>query len=203
MSDISNLRDTIVPKSDQLNAEQLLGGSLTITVEAVERGTDEQPIVIHYEGDGGRPYKPCKSMRKVLIFAWGEDGREWVGRSMTLFNDPSVRFGGMAVGGIRVSHMTDIDRDISLSLTATKGKKTPFMIQRMPLPVKPADQARAVLVEAAKEGTAALVAAWKALTAPARKALGSCPDDLKQAAAAVDAARAPAEPEAEPKESAQ
>lgn len=203
MSDISNLRDTIVPKSDQLNAEQLLAGPMTITVTDVERGSDEQPIIIHYEGDGGRPYKPCKSMRKVLIFAWGEDGREWVGRSMVVFNDPAVRFGGMAVGGIRVSHLTDIDRDISLSLTATKGKKTPFLIQRMQRPVNPADKARAVLIEAAQEGTAALVAAWKSLPAPVRKLLGSCPDDLKQAAASADAARAPAEPEAEQKDPAQ
>jgi len=37
MSDISNLSDTIVPKSDQLNADQLLGGSMTITVTDVRR----------------------------------------------------------------------------------------------------------------------------------------------------------------------
>src|SRR5690606_17639307 len=75
---VSDLRDTIVPKSDQLNAEQLLGGPITITVTDVKRGGgEEQPVVIHYEGEGGRPYKPCKSMRKVLVFAWGSDGREW------------------------------------------------------------------------------------------------------------------------------
>lgn len=129
MSDVSDLRYTIVPKSDQLNAEQLMAGDMTITVTDVRIGSDDQPVVIHYEGEDGRPFKPCKTCRKVLIFAWGEDGRKWVGKSMTLFNDPSVKFGGMSVGGIRISHLSDIQRELVVSLTATKGKKTPHTIK--------------------------------------------------------------------------
>ena len=123
MSDITDLRGTIVPKSDQLNAEQLLGGDMTITVTDVRMGSEDQPVILHYENDQGRPFKPCKTMRKLLIFAWGEDGRNWIGKSMTLYNDHEVRFGGMTVGGIRISHLSDIEREISVSLTATKGKK--------------------------------------------------------------------------------
>ena len=107
MSNVASLKDTIVPKSDQLNAEQLLSGSMTITVTEVKRGSsDEQPVILHYQGDNGRPYKPCKTMRKVLIFAWGDDGREWVGKTMTLYCDPEVKFGGVKVGGIRISHLS-------------------------------------------------------------------------------------------------
>lgn len=123
MSDVTDLRGTIVPKSDQLNAEQLLAGDMTITVTDVRMGSEDQPVILHYENDMGRPYKPCKTMRKLLIFAWGEDGRRWIGKSMTLYNDQQVRFGGMTVGGIRISHLSHIDREISVSLTATKGKK--------------------------------------------------------------------------------
>lgn len=123
MSDITDLRGTIVPKSDQLNAEQLLGGDMTVTVTDVRMGSEEQPVILHYENDQGRPFKPCKTMRKLLIFAWGEDGRNWVGKSMTLYNDQQVRYGGMTVGGIRISHLSHIEREISVSLTATKGKK--------------------------------------------------------------------------------
>jgi len=130
--DISNLRVTIIPKSDQLNAEQLLAGPITITVTDVRvGGGEDQPVSIHYENDAGRPYKPCKTMRKVLILGWGEDGRKWPGKSMTLYNDPSVRFGGMDVGGIRISHMTDIEKDMAVSLTATKGKKALYTIKKM------------------------------------------------------------------------
>lgn len=129
---IEDLRPTIVPKSDQLNAEQLLGGSMTVTVTDVKVSeSGEQPVVVHYEGENGRPFKPCKTMRKVLIHAWGADGRNWIGRAMTLYNDPSVKFGGDDVGGIRISHMTDIERDVKVSLTSTRGKKAKYEIKRM------------------------------------------------------------------------
>lgn len=129
---VEDLRPTIVPKSDQLNAEQLLGGSMTVTVTNVTvSDSGEQPVVVHYEGEGGRPFKPCKTMRKVLIHAWGADGRKWIGRSMTLYNDPSVKFGGDDVGGIRISHMTDIERDVKVSLTSTRGKKAKYEIKRL------------------------------------------------------------------------
>lgn len=131
-STVEDLRPTIIPKSDQLNSEQLLGGPMTVTVTEVRLGSsEEQPVVVHYEGENGRPFKPCKTMRKVLIHAWGADGREWVGRSMTLYNDPSVKFGGEDVGGIRISHMTDIERDIKVSLTSTRGKKAKYEIRRL------------------------------------------------------------------------
>ena len=129
---VEDLRATIVPKSDQLNSEQLLGGPLTITVSDVRlSGGADQPVVIHYAGENGRPYKPCLTMRKVLIHAWGPDGRQWPGRSMTLYNDPSVKWGGEEVGGIRISHMTDIERDIRVSLTTTRGKKAKYEIKKL------------------------------------------------------------------------
>jgi hypothetical protein len=139
MSDISNLRDTIIAKSDQLNADDIVGGTITVTVTAVKRGdSNEQPVVIHYQGDNGRPYKPCKTMRRVLIAGWGENGAAWIGRSMTLFNEPSVKFGGVAVGGIRISHMTDIGNGLLLTPNASKGKKQSISIK--PLVMQAAKQ---------------------------------------------------------------
>lgn len=129
MTDISNLRSTVEPKSDQLNADDLIGTTKTITVTGVKAGSPDQPVTIEYEGDNGRPYKPCKSMRRVLIHAWGDDGRKWVGQSMTLYCDPEVKFGGVKVGGIRISHMTGLDRKLDLSLTVTKAKRAPYTVQ--------------------------------------------------------------------------
>ncbi len=138
MFDLHDLRPTIIPKSDQLNAEQLLGGAITVTVTNVAvSDSAEQPVTISYSNDDGRPYKPCKTMRKVLILAWGQDGSAWVGKSMTLYNDPAVKFGGAAVGGIRISHLSGIDRDIAVSLTATKGKKTLHTIKALRTPAPP------------------------------------------------------------------
>ena len=133
--DVSNLRPTIIPKSDQLNADQLVGGPLTIVVTEVRvSSSDDQPVIIHYEGDNGRPFKPCKTMRKLLIFAWGEDGRLWSGRAMRLYHDASVRFGKDEVGGIRISHMTDIEKEIRVNLAATKGKKSLYSIEPLVVP---------------------------------------------------------------------
>lgn len=136
--DVKDLRPTIIPKADQLNADQLLGGPMVVTVTDVRVvGGDDQPVSIHYRNDNGRPYKPCKTMRKVLIHAWGPDGSQWVGRSMELFNDPAVRWGGEEVGGIRIARLTDIPKNIRVALTATKGKKTLHDIGVLKPPAKP------------------------------------------------------------------
>lgn len=136
-----SLRDTIDPKSDQLNADDLIGTTKTIKVTGVSRGSgSDQPIVVNYEGDNGRPFKPCKSMRRVLIFAWGEYGQDWIGKSMTLYADPEVKFGGVKVGGIRISHLSHIQSAISMSLTATRGKRSPYNVDM--LTVKVYDQAK-------------------------------------------------------------
>ena len=62
-----DLSQTIIPKSDQLNADDLIAGPRTIRITAVSTGNAEQPVVINYEGDNGRPYKPSKSMRRILV----------------------------------------------------------------------------------------------------------------------------------------
>lgn len=135
MTDATNLRDTIAPKSDRVNADDFLAGPETVTITAVKRGDADTPVAIHIEGR--KPYYPCKSMRRVLIAAWGEYGSQWVGKRVTLFCDPEVVYGGVKVGGIRISHMSDIEADLALSLTATRGKRKPFTVKRI-APVAPA-----------------------------------------------------------------
>lgn len=129
MSDVSSLRDTIIPKSDRINADTLMAGPETVVISGVGRGDSETPVRVDLEGR--LPWFPCKSMRRVLIAAWGDDGRTWAGRSLTLYTDPEVKFGGVKVGGIRISHMSDIDRDLAINLTATRGKRTPFTVRKL------------------------------------------------------------------------
>jgi hypothetical protein len=179
MRDVSDLRSTIIPKSDQLNAEQLLTGPMTITVTDVRIGAgDEQPVVVHYQGDDGRPFKPCKTMRKLLVFAWGEDGREWAGKSMTLYCDPKVKFGGEEVGGIRISHMSHIDRRVQVSLTATKGKKALYVVDRLepPAPKQRTERHESMVADlelvAKEQGEKAFKRAWNALTEEDREVIG-------------------------------
>jgi hypothetical protein len=125
-----NMRSVIEPRSDQLNADSLLAGQITITITEVSiRPGTEQPITINYDGDGGRPYKPCKSMARVLVTCWGPDASKYIGRSMTLYCDPKVTWGGLAVGGIRVSHLSHITAVQTMALTATKGNKKAFTVK--------------------------------------------------------------------------
>jgi hypothetical protein len=200
-SDVSNLKDTIIPKSDQLNADQLLGAPMTIEVTSVKRGsTDDQPISIGYVGDNGRPWKPCKSMRKVLIFAWGEDGSQWVGRMATLYNKGDVKFGGIAVGGIRISHLSHIPADIALSVNSTRGKKEPVMVKRLDAS-DPVQASRVKMDAAARGGMESLKQAWASLPADHKRAIGGadgCPASYKTIAQQADAKPEP-EPAPEPK----
>jgi len=121
---------TIAPKSDQLNADDLIAGPRTIRITSIHGSDDpDQPVAIHFEGDNKKPYKPCKSMRRVLVNAWGADGTAYVGRSLTLYRDEGVQFGGIKVGGIRISHMSHIEREVTMALTATRAKRTPYTVR--------------------------------------------------------------------------
>lgn len=125
-----DMTTTTEPRSDQLNSDSLIGGkTMTIKVTKVSLVIGEQPVIINYEGDDGKPYKPGKSMRRVLVHCWGADGNNFVGRSMTLYCDEKVTFGGMAVGGIRISHMSHIDKPITMALTTTRSKRAPFTVK--------------------------------------------------------------------------
>lgn len=120
----TDMRLVIVPKSDQQNADDFVGGPRTITITRVEiRPGTEQPTSIFFEGDNNKPWKPCKSMARVMVLAWGPDAKEYAGKSLTLYNDPSVKWGGLAVGGIRISHMSHIPEKREMALTATKGQR--------------------------------------------------------------------------------
>ncbi|ARW47836.1 hypothetical protein [Acetobacter pasteurianus] len=136
-----DLSKTIIAKSDQLNADDLLGGPITITIEDVKQGNADQPIAVLYKGCNGKPWYPCKSMRRVLVAIWGNDGKTYAGKSCTLYRDPEVKFGGIKVGGIRVSHMSNIDENVALGLQVTRGSKRLYTVKplRIEKPQPPAD----------------------------------------------------------------
>ena len=128
-----DITETITPRSDQLNAEDLLTGPRTVTVTEVRRGSAEQPVdIVTQEFGPGRPFKPSKTVRRILVSAWGAETTAYVGRRMTLYRDPAVRFGGQDVGGIRVSHLSHISKRISLALTVTRGKRATYVVDPLP-----------------------------------------------------------------------
>lgn len=175
---MSDMAAVIIPKSDQKNADDLLAGPITIKITDVSvRPGTEQPVSVFFEGDDGKPWKPCKSMARVLVTAWGPDSSKYVGRSLTLYCDPKVKWGGMEVGGIRISHMSDIESAITMALTVTRANKKPFTVK--PLEVAPVIDWTAQIKEAVS--VAALVAVWKQI--PAKdKPLYEAAKDARKAA---------------------
>ena len=131
-----DISDTIIPRSDQLNFDDVAVTPITATVTEVKRGNAEQPVEIHLAETPGRPFKPSKSMRRVLVAAWGKDAQQYVGRRLTLFGDPHVKWAGQEVGGIRISHLSHLSQPLRVALTVTRGKREPYTVQ--PLPDAPA-----------------------------------------------------------------
>lgn len=125
-----DLTESIAPKSDQLNADDLMAGPRTVTISEVNQGTVEQPVnVVLAEFGPGRPYKPSKSMRRVMVAAWGKEAALYAGRRMTLYRDPEVKFGGEKLGGIKISHLSHIEKAMNVDLTVAKGRRAPHRVQ--------------------------------------------------------------------------
>lgn len=129
-----DLSKTIIPKSDQLNADDLIAGSKIIKIRDIKGGNDEaQPVSIYFYGDNNKPFKPCKSMRRVLVQLWGADGLQYMGRRLTLFRDDTVKWAGVEIGGIRISHASHITESTRVLVTTAKNKRTPMTIEVLPI----------------------------------------------------------------------
>jgi hypothetical protein len=108
-------------------------------VRKVAGNDGDQPVSIYFEGDNNKPFKPCKTIRRVLLAVWGKFATDYVGRSMTIYRDDSVTFGGLNTGGIRISHMSHIDKETVVVVMKTKGKKAgitikPLVMEQAPTP---------------------------------------------------------------------
>lgn len=123
-----SIAHTLVTKSDQLNADDIVGGPITVQITGVTLiDSKEQPVIIAL-GGGHRPWKPCLTMRKLLAFAWGERFTPWIGRWVTLYRDPTATWANVEVGGIRVQAMSDIPKPFTVALNEKKGKKKPITV---------------------------------------------------------------------------
>ena len=126
-----DLTESIAPRSDQLDAVDLLSGPRTFTIEKVSANNPEQPFNFHL-AEFPRVWRPGKSMRRVIVAAWGPDASKYAGQRVTLYCDSSVQFGGEAVGGSRISHMSGIDKPLRVPLLVKRGKSSMFIVQPLP-----------------------------------------------------------------------
>lgn len=130
----------IEPKSDQLNADDLMTGPRTIKIRDVKVSPGkEQPVWIYYEGDNNKPWKPSKSGSRCLAMCWGADASRWIGLSCTIYRDPDILWGGAKVGGIMPSHVEGISGPQTVMLTKTRTSRKPTVIKPLEVtaPEKP------------------------------------------------------------------
>ena len=126
-----DIAKAIEPRSDQQNYDDYVAGPRTVTVTEVDRDK-EQRVSIHLAEYPGRPFKPSKTNLRLIAQAWGTEAAAWTGRRMTLAGDPTVKFGGQQVGGIRVVALSHIDKPFTAALTATRGKRATYKVDALP-----------------------------------------------------------------------
>ena len=133
------IRASIVPDSTQLNAEDCTAGPITVTIERVTQGpSPKQPVNVHLVGYD-RVFRPCKTSRRVMIAVWEtDDAAKWIGNRITLYTDPDVMYGGVKVGGLRISHASGITVPKTLILAYSRTKRQEITIQ--PLKTAPGVQ---------------------------------------------------------------
>jgi hypothetical protein len=90
---------------------------------------------------------------------------------MTLYLDPSVMFGGIAVGGIRISNLSHIDGPKTIALTASKTSRKPFTVKPLAAPTQ-IDTAPALAAIAQAETLDALGKVWAGLSGAVKNAAG-------------------------------
>lgn len=130
---MSTLSEALAPRSDQLNADDLIPGPrvLKITGGRVAKDGRQTRIILSFEGDQGKPFKPCKTMGRAMVILWkltDEGFEEQVkGKAIRIYRDAEVTFGDQGqVGGIRISHASHIEKVTAIKLTVSQGKKAVF-----------------------------------------------------------------------------
>lgn len=173
-----DISETLAPNSDQLDAVDLAGGPRTFTIAKVTKNSAEQPINVHLT-EFDRPWRPGKSMRRVLAACWGTDSSQWVGRRVELFCDPNVMFGREKVGGTRIKALSHLDKPKGVPLLVSRGKSATFTVQPLADEPEPAPQ-----VDVATETDVdKLRAAWKTADTDTRAAIKARVDELTQGGA--------------------
>lgn len=126
-----DLTASIEPRSDQINADELISGPVTYTIREVINGKAESPfdfMLVETE----RAYRPSKTMRRVIVNAWGPEASNYAGRRLTLYREPTIQFGGKTVGGIRISAMSHIEKRVEVLAQVTRGKREKFVVDPLP-----------------------------------------------------------------------
>ena len=147
----------IAPRSDQLNADDLIVAPATVTITAVRVGDNDCPWFIDLAEYPKKPYKPCVTMRRLMVDVMGDKPKRWAGQRMTLYRDPQVKYKGETVGGIRISHFSALSEPKTVRLTLRRGSKIEWVACPLETPpLTPEDQKYVAEAKAELKASASL-----------------------------------------------
>jgi len=166
-SEITDLAQLTVPDSEQLNADDLIGGARIFTISRISRGRPgkakgSQPMNIALVEFVRGPWRPCLTMRRVLMELWGPRPTEWAdGARVELYRDASVTFGDDLVGGFRIARMSHLaEAEHLVIVTTARGRRTTYRIGRLAAQSRPTADLATVLTDA--ELTEGDIDRWRA-----------------------------------------
>ena len=169
-----DITPALAPTSDQLDAIELVNPR-TFTIDTGSSlGKRDQKTVAEIRLVGfSRVWRPSKGMLDLLAACWGTDGKKWVGRRVTVYNDREVMFGRDKTGGVRISHLSDIDKARDVRIRASgAGRMQSWHVEPLPevnpaAPLTPAEPTAAQV--AASTDLDALKGMWRT-SGPERRA---------------------------------
>jgi hypothetical protein len=195
MTDHDGFAESLEAKSDQINAADLMGTTVTIKIAGLKvQSKEQQKWTFRLDGNE-KFFRPSKGMCRLIAKIWG-DPKTYAGQSMTLYREDDALYAGQAVGGIRISHMTGISAPVEVSIPISRTKSRAYTVR--PLTVEsPAAPVRDAAVEAAAlaaaaQGVASFTAWWRSDYGVAnRAAVGPVLGECKRIAKEFDAAQVP------------
>lgn len=137
-----DMSGTIRANSDQLNAVDLMGGGVVVTIKSVViKPGDKQSMWIEVE-ENFNTFKPCLTMRRVIMDIWGKETNDHIGRQLVLYCEPTVLWSGQQEGGVRISHASHITETKRIRVRESKYKTGVWEVH--PLVIEPAQNAPTV-----------------------------------------------------------
>ena len=110
-----NINETFPSSSNFLKKEDLPKPAKVVIsnidlMEFDQDGKTQRKLVIEFEGKEKK--LACnKTNARTIAAMLGDETDNWVGKEITLYNDPTVSMGDQIVGGIRVQYMPPVDDD--------------------------------------------------------------------------------------------
>jgi hypothetical protein len=95
-------------ESDVIRYVDLDGKEYTLRIAAIKRGKvvgtggkSTGKAMISFEGRE-KPLAAGTAVLSQIAALYGNDTKAWVGKAVTIYGDPTIKYGGQAVGGVRV-----------------------------------------------------------------------------------------------------